>query len=1029
MPSSASTSRTTDIPSMRQSASALPPSNCPNPACKQAVPDLYSHLTAPNTPCATWALGVVRIIHGDVQEDDEVDEPPLIPAAQGSEFELLDTQTHIQATTCNTPPQLCSQLSRVVHPNTSMVVPGLKGYNTLQYIQQRDHLAQRRRQQKNVFLPFSSRSDWQIGKWLSDASLSLAQVNSFLKLEQDAHISLAQTKEHPPSFKSARELRQLIGDLPDVPVWNVFEMEVPGYSTKEPIVLYYRDGLSVVERLFGNPVFAGCMDLTPYKLYDNTNKRVFAEFMSGQFAYEQMSQTHVGRGETLVGVILASDKTPLTIGTGGKEMWPVLISIANIHAGVRMKATSHSFALVGYLPIPKFLNVSPTVQATLAARVYHDSMSKIVASLVNACRHGHQMPDPNGEIRWCRTVLASHIADLPEQRLIAGVLSNVSPTSLAGYDAFGDVQRHPDRTQAHQAQLIYKAAAETDPALVPLFVQTAAKHGLLGVHQPYWLHWGSADPSRFLTPDALHAWHKFYYDHIIKWVINIITGEELDRRLAALPRSVGVRHWSKGVSKLKQVTGREHRDLEKIIVPVIAGAVSADVLAAIRAITEFIFHAQGLLLYEDHLHAMNEALREFHIMKAAILRDGGRKGKNGPIPHFKIPKLEGMLRVSDNARQMGAPYQYTSDTTERCHITHVKEPYRHTNGRDFHAQCIHWMDRKEKVINFETYTALEYAGVDLMNIMVNEATDVANHYPEAAWLSHVLPPDQYSVTGAASRPSLFNKRGCIKVSDDLSTALLVNRTPHHRRLTILISMARLVISSSSRELKTKDVPGARVPTLARFLLSTSRCGRTFAFNSAQRRINLSYFPSRLYKRLHPRLQCPSGGAILFWSATRGTAYQQPILATQVRSLYLNYILDANLSKAFKVVQIRTVFSPIINNKVSPEVFCYAEDFLFAPEYTKDGVYHPVPNIDMFLLERHYRTTRSRDGKKNRVGDIIRLSSVREVVELVPVFGARISDHDKDDCEINCDNSLEKIDRFYLNNFASKETFHAILSYQ
>jgi hypothetical protein len=52
--------------------------------------------------------------------------------------------------------------------------------------------------------------------------------------------------------------------------------------------------------------------------------------------------------------------------------------------------------------------------------------------------------------------------------------------------------------------------------------------GLNGVHQPFWGNWGNADPSIFLTPDALHVWHKFFFDHPLKWIINIMGGEELD---------------------------------------------------------------------------------------------------------------------------------------------------------------------------------------------------------------------------------------------------------------------------------------------------------------------------------------------------------------------------------------------------------------------------------------------------------------------------------------------------------------------
>lgn len=53
-------------------------------------------------------------------------------------------------------------------------------------------------------------------------------------------------------------------------------------------------------------------------------------------------------------------------------------------------------------------------------------------------------------------------------------------------------------------------------------------------------------------------------------------------------------------------------------------------------------------------------------------------------------------------------------------------------------------------------------------------------YPQAQWLSSVLPVDEYQVTGAASRTSLFtNIRS--RISQDLSTAISVNVVPHRRR--------------------------------------------------------------------------------------------------------------------------------------------------------------------------------------------------------------------------------------------------------
>ena len=54
----------------------------------------------------------------------------------------------------------------------------------------------------------------------------------------------------------------------------------------------------------------------------------------------------------------------------------------------------------------------------------------------------------------------------------------------------------------------------------------------------------------------------------------------------------------------------------------IAGAVPVHVLCAICALVKFIFQAQGLLLYDDHLHSMEQALHEFHHYKASIILAG-----------------------------------------------------------------------------------------------------------------------------------------------------------------------------------------------------------------------------------------------------------------------------------------------------------------------------------------------------------------------------------------------------------------------
>lgn len=79
---------------------------------------------------------------------------------------------------------------------------------------------------------------------------------------------------------------------------------------------------------------------------------------------------------------------------------------------------------------------------------------------------------------------------------------------------------------------------------------------------------------------------------------------------------------------------------------------------------------------------------------------------------------------------------------------------------------------------------------------------------------------------------------------------------------------------------------------------------------------------------------------------------------------------------------------------------------------------PEPGIDMFLLQRYMRGSSNR-----RMSDILELTDVRDMAELIPRFGRAMP------VDWDCNNSLELCRNFYLNNFADKDTFHAILTYQ
>ena len=59
---------------------------------------------------------------------------------------------------------------------------------------------------------------------------------------------------------------------------------------------------------------------------------------------------------TLLGVILSSDKTNLSLMTGGRVAHPLLISLVNLLMDFHTKVTNHAFHLLALLPTPKFIH-------------------------------------------------------------------------------------------------------------------------------------------------------------------------------------------------------------------------------------------------------------------------------------------------------------------------------------------------------------------------------------------------------------------------------------------------------------------------------------------------------------------------------------------------------------------------------------------------------------------------------------------------------------------------------------------------
>ncbi|KAG1899581.1 uncharacterized protein F5891DRAFT_1128836 [Suillus fuscotomentosus] len=551
------------------------------------------------------------------------------------------------------------------------------------------------RRKINPYYPFHDEGEWELGKFLVE-NLTQTQITKFLKLRWFDSPDRAK-----PSFTTKDCLLDWMDSLPSFALWKVSKIEFKGYKTVCPMELVWRDALEVVKQLFSNPTFANHMTFHPH-VTNIENKCEYGDYMSANMAWK--IQDHLPLGATQVPIILGSDKTAVTRLTGGIEMHPVFVTIGNIDSEVPWRC-------IAYIPVVKF-RVHPDYQSILQARLWHKCMDLVCANLKAAAKDGCFMPDPSHYIRHVFTPLIAHVCDLPEATMIAAISRTVDPWDLNKF-------------------------------------QKAAKAvNLSGVHMPHWRNWMFACPSVFLASEVLHTCHKFFADHPLKWIKEIVGHYELDTHFMVQHKRVGTRHFTKGITHVNQMTGREHRDIQRTIIASIAGAVPPRFICAIHALMEFFYLAQN--------PSMVQALSDFHSFKDAIVQAKARKGKKGIKEDFFIPKLELLQSFDGTIKKLGTLMQFSADVTERLLITHCKDLFLRTSQqiKDFTEQCVRILNRQESMEMFSLYTLLTSRGASLVNAIHAEDEDITTTNPALSWVSRVLPDEVRSIHGILSEDAL-----------------------------------------------------------------------------------------------------------------------------------------------------------------------------------------------------------------------------------------------------------------------------------
>ncbi|KZT53998.1 hypothetical protein CALCODRAFT_439359, partial [Calocera cornea HHB12733] len=432
-----------------------------------------------------------------------------------------------------------------------------------------------------------------------------------------------------------------------------------------------RDPLDCIRELLSDPLLESSIDYAPRREYTDgaQTRRLYSEYATGDHMWA--IQQRLPTGSTVAAVILASNKTQLSMFRGDKSAWPVYISLANIHKEIRRKPNERAMVLLAYLPSTKLgLSLSDAERAIRQHDVFHHCITALLEPMHQASLEGVLMPCADGSIRRIHPILVSYIADHPEQCMIVGCRQNRCPRCNVEPDARGELLTGSARDPE---SIIRISRLNRDERT---FRRQMKDLGLIPIARPFWADLPLSNIFDAMTPDLLHELHKgLFKDHLFKWVSNLFGIDIIDERYKALEPHDGLLLFPRGISKIEQWTGTEYKNMEKSFCAILAGFVPLPVHKAVRGLLDFIYLSQYPMHSDYTLSLMAAAWQDFHSNKDVFTDALSGHG-------FNFPKMHKANHNIDAIVSRGTLDGYSTELPEMLHKTEAKKRYRAGNKRD-----------------------------------------------------------------------------------------------------------------------------------------------------------------------------------------------------------------------------------------------------------------------------------------------------------------------------------------------------------
>ncbi|KAI6156712.1 hypothetical protein BKA82DRAFT_4325524 [Pisolithus tinctorius] len=533
----------------------------------------------------------------------------------------------------------------------------------------------------NQWAPFQNKNEWDLACFLMK-NMGQTKINEFLKLSL--------VRESGVSFSSAHAFLKYVDSLRTGPAWTCEMIDVVGDT--EQVELWRRDPVECVMELIGNPAFRDAMAYSPEHAYTDSKgtNHIYDEMWTANWWWDV--QGKLPASAMVAPVILSSDKTSLSMFSGDKKAWPVYLTIGNISKDVRQQVSAHATTLIGYLPISKLECFEKKTRSLAGYRLFHHAMSLLLRPLGDTGRNGEVMICADGCLHRVHLILAAYVADFPEQCLVACSKESRCPLCLVQSNKRGDRREWACHSMADTLKMLQRKLKNGQS-------RRFDDEGLRAVFEPFWKDLPFTNIFACITPDILHQLLKgVFHDHLLQWCIKIIGEKEIDARFRTVTQYPALRHFAKGISTVLQWTSKEHKEMQRVFVGLLSGAVDKRVLAVTRSLLDFFYYTQLQQHMEKTLKAMQDSLDSFHDHKHVLVELEVRED-------FNIPKIHSLLHYVSSIRALGSADGYNTEYPERLHIDYAKDAYRASNKHDYVEQMALWLQRQEAIHYKSTYLA------------------------------------------------------------------------------------------------------------------------------------------------------------------------------------------------------------------------------------------------------------------------------------------------------------------------------------